>query len=132
MTQAIFLEDCYVKESDATVTNAEGNKIRLDKTIFCYQGGGQPSDQGKITIDDMEFSVVDVKKENGEIEHYLDKPGLKQGDKVHCKLDWERRHKLMRGHTAMHILAAIMHQKAGALIIGNQIGVDESRIDFNL
>ncbi len=132
MTQTVFLEDCYAKECDSTVVAAEGSKVELDKTVFCYEGGGQPADNGKIISNSEEFSVASVKKESGKIIHYLDKPGLKAGDTVHCMLDWERRHKLMRHHTATHVLAAIMHQKAGALITGGQIDVDESRIDFNL
>lgn len=132
MTQTIFLEDCYAKEADAMVTAAEGNKAELDKSIFCYQGGGQPSDQGKITSGSSEFAVVDVKKENGKILHYVDKPGLKAGDAVHCVLDWERRHKLMRYHTAAHILSAIVNKRTGALITGNQIETEQARFDFNL
>lgn len=133
MTQTMFLEDCYAKECDSTVVAAEGSKVELDKTVFCHEGGGQPADNGKITgSNGEEFSVASVKKESGKIMHYLDKPGLKAGDTVHCTLDWERRHKLMRYHTAMHVLAAVMHSKAGALITGGQIDVDESRIDFNL
>ncbi len=132
MTQTLFLEDCYAKECDATVVAAEGNKVELDKTIFCHQGGGQPSDNGKITCNGNEYKVVDVKKESGKIMHYLDKPGLKQGDNVHCTVDWERRHRLMRYHTAAHILSAIVNRKTGALITGNQISIDQARFDFDL
>lgn len=132
MTQTLFLEDCYAKECDAEVVAADGNKVELDKTVFCYEGGGQPADSGKISCDGTEYAVANVKKENGTIMHYLDKEGLKQGDKVRCVLDWERRHRLMRFHTAMHVLAAMMHGRAGALITGNQIGLEESRIDFSL
>ncbi len=133
MTQTIFLEDCYVKECDATVVAAEGSKVELDGTVFCYEGGGQPPDNGKI-IDSSgeEFAVASVKKESGRIMHYLDKTGLKQGDKVHCTIDWERRHKLMRYHTAAHILSAIINRKTGALITGNQLSVDQARFDFDL
>ena len=132
MTQTLFLEDCYAKETDATVIAAEGNKAELDKSIFCYQGGGQLADNGKIICNENEYSVVDVKKENGTIMHYLDRPGLQKGDKVHCVLDWERRHKLMRYHTAAHILSAIINKKTGALITGNQIETGQARFDFNL
>ncbi|HLD97238.1 MAG TPA: alanyl-tRNA editing protein AlaXM [Candidatus Nanoarchaeia archaeon] len=132
MTETIFFEDCYAKECDSAVVAAEGNKVELDRTIFCYQGGGQPSDTGKITSGGEGYAVVDVKKENGTIMHYLDRPGLKSGDKVHCTIDWDRRHKLMRYHTAAHILSAIVNKKTGALITGNQIGVDQARFDFDL
>ncbi|MBI2176215.1 alanyl-tRNA editing protein [Candidatus Woesearchaeota archaeon] len=141
MAQTIFLEDCYAKEADAAVIAAEGNKVELDRTIFCYQGGGQPSDQGKMVVISSggmvvscgeEYSVADVKKERGTIIHYLNKEGLNPGDKVHCILDWERRHKLMRYHTAAHILSAIVNKKTGALITGNQIETEQARFDFNL
>ena len=132
MTQTIFFDNCYQKEADATVVAAEGSKVELDKTVFCYQGGGQLADNGKITCNGSEYNVVDVKKENGALMHYLDKEGLKAGDKAHCVLDWERRHKLMRYHTAAHILSAIVNRKTGALITGNQIEPEQARFDFNL
>ena len=132
MTQTIFLEDCYVKETDAVVTEADGNKIELDRSIFCYHGGGQPADHGKMTSDEGEYKVVDVRKEKGRIIHFLDREGLSRGDAVHCSLDWERRHALARGHTAIHLLSAIIHRKTGALITGGQIETDKTRIDFSL
>ncbi len=132
MTQTLFFDDCYLKENDAEVVAAEGNKVELDKSIFCYQGGGQPSDTGKISCNGTEYVVVNVKKENGTIIHHLDKEGLKHGDNVHCVLDWERRHKLMRYHTAAHILSAIVNKQTGALIMGNQIETEQARFDFNL
>ncbi|MEK6837938.1 MAG: alanyl-tRNA editing protein AlaXM [Nanoarchaeota archaeon] len=133
MTQTIFLEDCYIKECEAAVIAAEGNKAELDKTVFCYEGGGQPSDNGKIVSSSGDdFAVVNVKKESGKIMHYLDKEGLKTGDNVHCVIDWGRRHKLMRYHTAAHILSAVVNRRTGALITGNQISVDQARFDFDL
>lgn len=132
MTYAIFLEDCYIKELDAEIVNAEENKVVLDKSIFCYTGGGQPSDHGKIIKGETEVKVVDVRKENGRIINYLDKEGLQAGDKVKLVLDWDRRLKLMRGHTAMHVLSAIVNKNTGALITGGQIDLDRNRIDFNL
>lgn len=133
MTQTIFLEDCYAKETDAAVTEANGNRIELDRGIFCYRGGGQPADFGKlISADGNEYAVIDVKKEDGKIIHYLDREGLRKGDAVHCVLDWERRYALARGHTAIHLLSAIIHRKTGALITGGQIDTDKTRIDFSL
>ena len=132
MTRAIFLEDCYAKDLNAKVVGVEGVKVELDKSIFCYVGGGQPSDHGKVIKGDDEFEVVDVRKEGGKILNYLDKEGLKEGDEVRLVLDWDRRFKLMRGHTAMHVLSAVVHKSTGALITGGQIGLDKSRVDFNL
>lgn len=132
MTKTVFLEDCYAKELDAEVVSIEGSKIELDKSIFCYQGGGQLADNGTIICNGKEYGVVDVRKENGRIINYLDREGLKAGDTVHCKLDWERRYALMRGHTAMHVLASIVHKRTGALISGGQIELDKCRIDFSI
>jgi len=132
MTETVFLEDCYAKELDAEVVSAENNKVELDKSIFCYQGGGQPADNGTITTNNEHYKVVNVRKEQSKIIHYLDREGLKRGDKVHCVLDWERRHLLMRYHTASHILSAIVYQRTGALITGNQINTDKARFDFSL
>ena len=132
MTKTLFLEDCYLKEIDAEVASSEGCKVELDKSIFCYQGGGQLADNGTMTCDGEEYKVTDVRKENGRILNYLDREGLKKGDAVHCTLDWERRYALMRGHTAMHVLSAIVHNSTGALISGGQIGIEKSRIDFSL
>ena len=132
MTQTVFLDDCYARELDASVVSVDGSKAELDKSIFCYVGGGQPSDHGKIFRGDDVFEVVDVRKEDGRIFNYLDKEGLREGDKVRLVLDWERRHMLMRGHTAMHVLSAVVHKNTGALITGGQIGLDQSRVDFSL
>lgn len=132
MTELIYMNDCYAKEFDATVTKAEGKFIILDKTAFYPQGGGQPTDTGKMLKDREEYKVIFAKKTGQGVSHEVDKEGLKEGDKVHGILDWERRHKLMRMHTAAHILSEIFHKEAGALITGNQLDIDKSRIDFSL
>jgi Ser-tRNA(Ala) deacylase AlaX len=134
-TQILYLEDSYLKEWDAEIIEfAENNEkqIILDKTAFYPLGGGQPNDEGKIVVGTEEYKVLNVKKTDGKIVHELDHEGLKIGDKVHCILDWERRYKLMRMHTAAHILSAIINQQVQALITGNQLGLDKSRIDFDL
>ncbi len=132
MTKTMFLKDCYLKELDAEVVSREGCKVELDQSIFCCQGGGQLADNGTISCDGEEYKVTDVRKEDGRIINYVDREGLKKGDRVHCKLDWERRYALMRGHTAMHVLAAVVHKRTGALISGGQIDLDKCRIDFSL
>jgi Ser-tRNA(Ala) deacylase AlaX len=132
MTKQTYLEDSYIKEADAKVTAVEGTAIELNQTIFYPTGGGQLSDQGTITCGKEKYQLVEARKENGRILHTVDLPGLKINDQVHCTLDWERRYKLMRSHTASHVLASIMHKKAGALITGNQLGLEESKIDFSL
>lgn len=123
-----------MKEFDAIVKEVNQDKfIVLDNTAFYPNSGGQPHDTGKlITESGEEYDVVYVGKFSGQISHEVDKKGLKQGDKVKGVINWERRYKLMRSHTASHILCSIFHKEAGALITGNQLDVDKSRVDFSL
>ena len=133
MTTALFLEDSYMKECDATVVSVKDGKfVVLDKTIFYPKGGGQPNDVGRIVKGQDEFHVVYAGKFSGEISHEVDHPGLVPNDVVHCVLDWERRLKLMRSHTAAHTLASVLWKETGALITGNQLEVDKVRFDFSL
>ena len=133
MTNLLYLVDSYLKEADATVISVKDGKfVVLDKTIFYPNGGGQPYDKGKITRGGEDFAVVYVGKFSGEVSHEVDHPGLGVGDKVHLVLDWERRYRLMRSHTAAHVVAALLNQGTGALITGNQLDVDHVRFDFNL
>ncbi len=133
MKQALYLTDSYLKEWTAKVTSAEGNLVCIDPTAFYPSGGGQPSDKGIIIGSaGKAFSVLSVSKRDGEIYHELDSYGLKPGETVSCSLDWERRYKLMRMHTATHILCAVIHRHTKALITGNQLDADKTRVDFNL
>ena len=123
----------YTYEFDATVTHvAEDGGVQFDKTYFYATGGGQPNDTGIVKRNDEEFRVVDVKKRDGHILHYLDKPGLETGDEIHGIIDQERREKHRRMHTATHVLCAVLEKKENAVITGNQIGLEKTRIDFSL
>jgi misacylated tRNA(Ala) deacylase len=106
--------------------------VVLNHTIFYPKGGGQPWDTGKIVKDNETFKVVYVGKFSGIISHEVDRTGLKEGDKVHCVLDWERRYKLMRSHTAAHIFASLLCNGTGALVTGNQLEEEKIRFDFSL
>ena len=106
--------------------------IFLDRTAFYPIGGGQPNDEGSLTSEKGNFKIVNVKKVSGEIAHEVDKEGLAVGDKVRGAIDWNRRYKLSRMHTAAHALSAIFNKEIGCLITGNQLGFEESRIDFDL
>ena len=133
MTKALFLVDSYLKESQATVVSVKDGKfVTLDQTVFYAKGGGQPHDTGKIVTNSEVFNVVYVGKFSGEISHEVDRVGLQPGDKVVCILNWERRYKLMRSHTAAHVLAAVLNNGTGALITGNQLEEDHVRFDFSL
>jgi Ser-tRNA(Ala) deacylase AlaX len=133
MTKALFMVDSYLKESPATVISVkDGKYVRLDQTIFYPRGGGQPHDTGKMIKGNEVYNVVYVGKFSGDISHEVDHAGLQAGDDVSCFLNWERRYKLMRSHTAAHVLAALLNKGTGALITGNQLEEDHVRFDFSL
>jgi misacylated tRNA(Ala) deacylase len=133
MTKALFLVNSYLKESPATVVSVKDGKfVRLDQTIFYPRGGGQPHDTGKIIKGNEVYNVVYVGKFSGDISHEVDHAGLQAGDDVSCVLNWERRYKLMRSHTAAHVLAGLLNKGTGALITGNQLEEDHVRFDFSL
>lgn len=133
-TELLYLDDSYLKEFKATVQSvSDGKYIVLDKTAFYPQGGGQPFDTGILCFETTEYTVVFAKKlPDGTVSHEVDKPGLQPGDSVTGIIDWERRYQHMRIHTAMHVLSSVFHNETGALISGNQIDLEKSRIDFTL
>ncbi len=133
MTEALYLADSYRRECLATVVSVEqGKYVVLDRTIFYPRGGGQPEDTGQMVKGTEIYPVSFVGKVVGTVSHEVDRSGLQEGDAVTCVLDWDRRFKLMRSHTAAHVLAALLCSGTGALITGNQLGVDRTRFDFSL
>ncbi len=133
MTQLLYLENSYLKQCGAIVTEVLPEGIVLDQTVFYPTGGGQPSDTGSFTrtSDGKQFKVTETKKNQGKIVHRAEL-GLIVGDKLQCILDWQRRYTLMRMHTAAHVLSAVAQNKSGALITGNQLDLLKSRMDFSI
>lgn len=133
MKGALYMNDCYLREFEATVESAKDDKhIVLNQTAFYPLGGGVSYDTGVLIRNNEEFPVVYVGKFDGAISHEVSKQGLKSGDKVTGKIDWDRRYKLMRSHTTAHLLAAVFNIKGKALITGGQIEPNQSRMDFSL
>jgi misacylated tRNA(Ala) deacylase len=134
MDRPLYLLNPYLKEFEATVTKSDRTYVTLDQTGFYPNAGGQPFDKGTMerASDGKIFHVVYVGKFDGAISHEVDQIGLEAGDKVLCRIDWPRRYLFMRYHTAAHVLSAIIHRETGAMITGNQIGEDKTRIDFSL
>jgi misacylated tRNA(Ala) deacylase len=133
LTRALYLEDSYLKECEAVVASVKDGKfVVLDQTVFYPKGGGQPCDTGKIIRGDEVFNVVYVGKFSGESSHEVDRVGLRQGESVRCVLDWDRRYRLMRSHTAAHLFASLLCNGTGALVTGNQLETDKIRFDFSL
>src|SRR3990167_2795872 len=128
----MYLKDSYLKEFQTIVKEVNDKNIILEDTIFYPESGGQACDLGSIFNEKEEFKVLSVKKDQGKIIHVVDKEGLKINEKVKCVINWERRYKLMRSHTAAHILSAIFQKETGALVTGNQLTPEKIRIDFSL
>lgn len=133
MERPKYLTDNYLKEFTTTVKEVNKDKfIILKDTIFYPNSGGQPNDTGTITKSDNTYNVLFVGKFEGEVSHEVDKEGLKPGDEVTLVIDWPRRYKHMRYHTAAHVVSQIIEKHTGAKITGNQLTLEKGRIDFNL
>lgn len=128
----LYLEDSYKREIETTVKDVQENFVVLEDTIFYPSSGGQLNDLGKIFLNNQEYNVINVIKKDNIIFHELDKQELKKGDLVKGVIDWNRRYQMMKSHTAAHILSSVFNKRAGALITGNQLGLDKIRIDFSL
>ena len=126
----IFRSDPYLSSSEATVVAVREEGLILDKTVFYPEGGGQPGDIGRIANNIFGADVTNTIKSTDGILHLTDnKLGLiSVGDNVEIDIDWERRYSLMRMHTALHILCSIVD---GA-VTGGSVGVQKSRLDFDI
>ncbi len=130
-TELIYSTDSYAKETEATVLEVTPDGIVLDKTIFYTQGGGQPSDKGKLVSGDKEFQVVSMKKSGDQVYHKIEGE-LNVGDKIKEVVDWDYRYKLMKHHTSLHILSAVVWNETQAKVTGGTIYEEKARLDFDL
>ncbi|WP_282609361.1 alanyl-tRNA editing protein [Pelagibius sp. Alg239-R121] len=131
--ELLFREDAYLKDCEATVVSVGEEGVRLDRTVFYPMGGGQPGDSGRLkTASGEEIRVVDARKgENHEdVVHILEPDAVSPeiGSKVTAEVDWDRRYRLMRMHSCLHLLCAVVTGD----VTGGQIGEEKSRLDFNL
>jgi misacylated tRNA(Ala) deacylase len=131
-TEQLFAEDSYLRDCTARVIAVEEKGVILDRTVMYARSGGQPGDAGMLAWDGGEATVAEaIKGEEGAILHGL-APGATPppvGAEVQVAIDWARRHRHMRMHTTMHLLCSVL---PGIYATGNQIGVDKSRLDFDL
>ncbi len=131
--ELIFREDAYQRECAAVVTKIDDKGVWLDRTVFYAEGGGQPGDVGALVkADGTEVPVVNAVKGDGPETSVCvpaeGAPPLAVGDAVTARIDWDRRHRLMRMHTAMHLLCSVV--PAG--VTGGQVGLEKSRLDFDV
>ena len=132
MTEKLFLDEPRLRTATASVVASGADGIVLDRTIFYARSGGQPGDVGVLRWDGNETAVADTVKGDGETIVHLPAPDAvlpPVGATVEGEIDWDRRHKLMRMHTAMHLLCSLIK---GAAVTGGSVGADRSRLDFDL
>jgi misacylated tRNA(Ala) deacylase len=132
MTELLFQTDSYVQEFPATVVavDADEGAVALDRTAFFPGGGGQPCDLGALQAGDHTAAVTRVKRQGERVWHRLDGELPALGASVTGRLDWQRRYRLMRTHTALHILCGVVWRDYGAQVTGGNMEPLQGRMDF--
>ena len=143
----LYQVDAYCRRFPATVTAASGEAVQLDRSAFYPGGGGQPHDRGTVTDGARTWSVTGARSAAGELGvpkpakwpaeagplgpwYELDGEAPEAGTEVECEVDWERRYALMRTHTALHILCAVVWRDYGAKVTGANMEPLRGRMDF--
>ncbi|WP_026986377.1 alanyl-tRNA editing protein [Fodinicurvata fenggangensis] len=132
--ELLFRDDPYLKSCRARVTDSSSAGVRFDRTIFYPEGGGQPGDTGLMRLSSgAEVNIIDAQKhgdDDQDVLHLLaaDSPVPDIGEEVELQIDWERRHRLMRMHTSLHLLCSLVEGD----VTGGQISDGKGRLDFNL
>jgi misacylated tRNA(Ala) deacylase len=133
MTELLFRDDAYLRSCAARVIGVDGRGILLDRTVFYPMGGGQPGDTGQLRLSSGEtIEIVDSVKGDGS-DDVIHVPALGAtlplaGAELTAEIDWERRHRLMRMHTCLHLLCAVV---PGA-VTGGQVADSRGRLDFDV
>ncbi len=132
MTKLLYLADAYLKEFEANVLEvSEQGHVRLDCTAFYPGGGGQPFDLGTMQYAGDKCDVIRITRQNDLIWHVVDGVNTPSvGQTVKGIIDWELRYKLMRTHTAMHILCGVVWRDYGAKVTGGNMSPLRARMDF--
>lgn len=134
MTELLYQTDAYLKEFDATILAvlADQRAVVLDRSAFYPGGGGQPCDFGSLEVAGIIHPVEKVKKQAEDVLHFLGgtKPLPAAGSASYGILDWERRYRLMRTHSALHVLCGTVFRDYGALVTGGDMEPLKGRMDF--
>ena len=129
-TDLAYLRDAYLRADDATVLAADGDRVALDRTIFYPTGGGQPHDTGTLTWGANRPQWSMSARDGALVWLTLDGPAPAVGTVVRQELDWERRHALMRTHTALHVLCGVIWNEWGTAVTGGNMEPLSARMDF--
>ena len=133
MTELMFRDDAYLRSCNARLTEASQRGIRLDRTVFYPVGGGQPGDTGVLRLaSGHEIAIIDaIKGELPDEVIHIPAPGSalpEPGTELIAEIDWDRRYRLMRMHTCLHLLCSVV---PGA-VTGGQVADGRGRLDFDV
>lgn len=134
-TDELYATDAYRREFEATVleVDREQGGVALDRSAFYPGGGGQPHDLGELAWDGGRAAVAKVSKGDGLVWHWLGGAvDLPAAGEVHGVIDWDRRHALMRTHTALHVLCGVIWSDFGVAVTGGNMEPGSGRLDFEL
>lgn len=131
-TKLLYHENSYIYECTATVVAVEGDEVALDATVFYPGGGGQLADRGRISWEEQQVqaNVIAMNKRDDIVWHTLDYPPPPVGTQVVGTIDWNFRYRMMRTHTALHLLCGIIWKEFGVQVTGGQMYPDRARMDF--
>ena len=128
-TEKLYINDSYLNSYESNILEASENYIILDKTVFYAASGGQPGDTGKLIIDQNEIEVIDTVYDGDFIKHIVNEnKNLKQYKKAKCLINWQKRYSLMKVHSCLHLLCALIKSP----VTGGSINIDRGRLDFDL
>lgn len=132
MTELLYQRDSYIREFECIVTGVDGeeNAVVLNRTAFYPGGGGQPNDFGVLETKTDTYTVSKVKKKGDQIFHYIEGNPPAVNEVCIGKIDWEHRYKLMKTHTAMHILSGVVWKEYKVQVTGGDMEPLKARMDF--
>jgi len=129
MTIELFRNNSYLKEHSSKVVKILPEGLVFDETIFYPEGGGQPGDEGELTLGNKTFNIIGTKSINSGLVHLIENPNMfKKGDNIKIILDWSKRYSYMQVHTCLHLLCSLIPYP----VTGGSIGYKRGRLDFDL
>jgi misacylated tRNA(Ala) deacylase len=132
MTEPLYYRDAYLRSftSRVTETDPDAGGVALAESAFFPGGGGQLADTGVLRWQGRESAVTGMKKEEGRILHLIDGELPPAGTEIEGEIDWQRRHRIMRTHSAMHVLSGVVWRDYGAKVTGGSMDILAARMDF--
>ena len=129
MTIELFRNNSYLKEHDTTISEIVSDGLVLNETIFYPEGGGQPGDEGSITINNQTIDIIGTRYTDNKLVHMIENiDGFKKNEEVKLNLNWMKRYSYMKVHTCLHLLCSIIPFP----VTGGSIGDGRGRLDFDL